>query len=82
MVAFVASQQPSILVLPDFIAYADRRDPPETALDPSHEPSIEPTPARIVSAGSLIDGRSQPAATILTDGRVWSPAAIEPVGPA
>ena len=66
--AFIASQQPSVVVNPS--PSPDASPNPSLTAEASLEPSLEPTPARVVAAGSLIEGRSKHAATILADGRV------------
>ena len=68
VVAFIASQQPSIVVNPS--PSPDASASPSLTAEVSPEPSLEPTPARVVNAGSLIEGRLQQAAAVLPDGRV------------
>jgi WD40 repeat protein len=66
VVALIASQQPAIVVTPSQPPDAS----PSLTAEISPEPSLAPTPARVVNAGSLTEGRFQHAATILPDGRV------------
>lgn len=67
--AFIASQDNDKIVVVPSLPPSASPDPSVTA-EISPEPSLEPTPVRIVGAGSLIEGRAQHAVTILADGRV------------
>ena len=80
VIAFIASQQPSIPVVPSLEPSGSPN--PSLTAEVSPEPSPEPRPARVVSGGSLIEGRSQHAATILADGRVLIVAGLGPSAPA
>jgi hypothetical protein len=67
-IGFAALQNLPTVVVPAPTSSASPQTTPTAESTP--EPSLEPRPARVVSAGSLIDGRAEHVATLLADGRV------------